>query len=196
MSARRTVQSSPHADAATAASKRAMLNVACLKSISTDKWEHRWREQHPTISLDIVRIEDWPEARGEALTALQAGALDAALIRLYPGESAHELATNPLHCVTVFDEGQAVLLSKEHPFANEPVIDGSLLDDFDLRAALLPAPMARDARQKDLVSVAVTGLEPTTVSCVWLVSRDDADIQDFVGIIRGRTGRTSRTQAQ
>ena len=172
------------------------LRVSTLKSISTDKWEQRWREQHPGIRLLITRSDDWVRARDSAIAELLTDDVNVALIRLYPGEIVTDLATEPLHAVTVYSEDQALLLSKDHPFANETSLDGALLDDFDLREALLPAPVARDARQKDLVTVPVTGLEPTTVACVWRVSRDSAAIQDWVGIIRGRTGRSSRTQAE
>jgi hypothetical protein len=89
----------------------------------------------------------------------------------------------------------AVLLSDEHPLADEPSIDGALLDDLELSAALLPGPVARDARQKNLVIVPVTGLEPSRIVCVWQPSRDADDVQDFIGVLRGRTGHSSRAQA-
>lgn len=169
-----------------------VLRVASLRTISTDKWEKRWRQQQPHIALTVERVEDWPDARKPVLESLRAGALDAALIRLSPGESPETLMSAPLHCVTVYDENQAVLLSKEHPLATETEIDASFLDEFELRPALLPAPVARDARQQDLVAIPVTGLEPTSVALVWLVERDADDIQQFVGIVRGRTNRSSR----
>ena len=170
----------------------AVLRVAALKSISTDKWEQRWREQQPGTVLTIERVQDWDDAREPVLTALRDRTLDAAFVRLAPGESVSELLPEPLHSVSVYDEDQAVLIAKEHPFANEPNIDGALLDDFELRPALLPAPVARDARQKDLAIVPVTGLEPTSIVLVWLVERDALDIQNFVAIVRGRTSRSSR----
>ena len=38
----------------------------------------------------------------------------------------------------------------------------------------------------------VTDLPPTTVGLAWLVESDDERIQDWVGIVRGRTARSSR----
>lgn len=169
--------------------------VACLLSVSTDKWQARWGEQHRTHRLTFDRYSDQPEARAEVIARLEAGEFDAAIVRVYPGEEAKILGSLPLHAVTLYDENQAVLLTKDHPFAEESEIAGELIDDLELRSALLPAPVARDALQKDLVAVPVTGLEPSRVVCVWLVSRDDDDVQDFIGLLRGRTGRSSRIQA-
>lgn len=177
-------------------SQRSQLTVSSLFSISTDKWEQRWREQHPETRLVFQRDPDDPADRARVLGELAEGALDAALIRVQPGERATGLAEHPLHAITLYEEGFSVLLTKEHPLATEPEIAGDLLDDFDLRSALLPTPVARDSLQKTLVSIPVTGLEPCTIACVWLVDRDADDIQDFVGILRGRTGHSSRTQSR
>lgn len=178
------------------ARNRRTLTVSSLLSISTDKWEERWRAQHPETRLVFRRDSDLADDRPGVLADLVAGELDAALVRLAPGETPASLIAEPIHGITLYEEGMSVLLDKEHPLADEPSIDGSLIDDLELRPALLPAPIARDALQKTLVTVAVTGLEPYTIACVWLVERDDDDIQDFVGVLRGRTGHSSRTQAR
>lgn len=175
---------------------RPSLTVSSLLSISTDKWQQRWREQHPETRLVFRRDSDLPDDRASVISDLVAGELDAALVRFAPGEQPSSLTTKSLHCITLYDEGMAVLLDKEHPLADETEIAGELIDDLELRAALLPAPVARDALQKTLVSVPVSGLEPYRIACVWLVDRDGEDIQDFVGLLRGRTGHSSRTQAR
>lgn len=171
------------------------LRVSALQSISTDKWEQRWRRTHPASHLTVQRDSDLRDDRAAVLALLCAGQIDLALVRLYPGETPKDLTDQPLHSVALYEEGAAVLLSEEHPLADEPEIDASLIEEPELRAALLPAPVARDARQKSLVVVPVTGLEPTRVVCVWLVERDADDVQDFVGILRGRGERSSRNES-
>lgn len=171
------------------------LTVSSLLSISTDKWQQRWREQHPETRLLFRREEDAPETRAQVIADLVQGEIDAALVRVMPGERATELSESPLHAITLYEEGMAVLLTKDHPLIEEPEIAGELIDDFELGSALLPAPVARDALQKSLVIIPVTGLEPPSIACIWSVDRDADDIQDFVGLLRGRTGRSSRTQA-
>lgn len=172
------------------------LTVSSLLSISTDKWQQRWRQQHPETRLVFRRDSDVPDARAAVLNDLIADAVDAALVRLYPDEVTADLTNIPLHSITLYEEAWALLLSKDHPLATEEQIDGTLLDDLELTAALLPGPVARDALQKDFVSVPVVNLEPPTIVCVWRVDRDGEDIQDFVGVLRGRTGNSSRTQAR
>jgi hypothetical protein len=40
--------------------------------------------------------------------------------------------------------------------------------------------------------VRVTDLPETEVALAWLVDRDDEQTQEFVGVVRGRTSRSSR----
>lgn len=171
------------------------LRVSALLSISTDKWEQRWRQQHRHISLNIRRDSDERSQRSAVIADLESGALDVGLIRIYGDESLDAVTDTPLHAVTLFEESMALLLGEEHPLADEHSIDGSLLEALELTAALLPGPVARDALQKDLVTVPVTGLNPSRIVCVWTPSRDADDVQDFVGILRGRSGRSSRSNA-
>jgi DNA-binding transcriptional LysR family regulator len=57
---------------------------------------------------------------------------------------------------------------------------------------IVPMSVARLHHRKDVVQRVVTDLEPTTVALVWLRDRDDDTTQAFVGVARGRTGRSSR----
>ncbi|WP_017793289.1 LysR substrate-binding domain-containing protein [Leucobacter salsicius] len=61
-------------------------------------------------------------------------------------------------------------------------------------AMLLPLPLARHiSNKKDHVLIAVVGdLAPTMVWATWQASRDDSDMQQLAGILRGRTARSSR----
>ena len=58
--------------------------------------------------------------------------------------------------------------------------------------AILPMSVARLHHRKDVVSRPVVDLAPTTVALAWLVERDDDRTQRFVGVVRGRTARSSR----
>ncbi|WP_232677125.1 LysR family transcriptional regulator substrate-binding protein [Nocardioides sp. R-C-SC26] len=58
--------------------------------------------------------------------------------------------------------------------------------------AIVPMSVARLHARKDVVWRVVGDLEPTTVALVWLRDRDDHVTQAFVGVVRGRTGRSSR----
>ena len=52
--------------------------------------------------------------------------------------------------------------------------------------------VARLHHRKDTAYRPVTDLPPTKVGLAWLVDNDDARVQAFIGIVRGRTERSSR----
>ena len=58
--------------------------------------------------------------------------------------------------------------------------------------ALVPMSVARLFQRKDVASRPVSDLPPTSVALAWLVDRDDEATQTFVGVVRGRTARSSR----
>lgn len=60
---------------------------------------------------------------------------------------------------------------------------------------VVPQSVARLHHRKDLTYRPVTGLPPTVVGLAWLAERTTADLEEFVGIVRGRTARSSRSPA-
>lgn len=58
--------------------------------------------------------------------------------------------------------------------------------------AIVPLSVARLYARKDVASRPVTDLPATTVGLAWLRDRDDETTQAFVGVVRGRTPRSSR----
>ena len=52
--------------------------------------------------------------------------------------------------------------------------------------------VARLHHRKDVTHRTVTDLPSTTVGLAWLVENDDPRIQTFIGIVRGRSERSSR----
>jgi DNA-binding transcriptional LysR family regulator len=58
---------------------------------------------------------------------------------------------------------------------------------------LLPMSVARLLHRKDVTHRRVTDLPTTTVGLAWLVDNDDERVQAFIGIVRGRTARSSRS---
>ena len=57
---------------------------------------------------------------------------------------------------------------------------------------LIPMSIARLYARKDVIWRPVPELEPTTVGLSWLVENEDPRVQDFIGIVRGRTANSSR----
>ena len=57
---------------------------------------------------------------------------------------------------------------------------------------VLPMSVARLHHRKDVVTVPVDDLPTTQVGLAWLVEQDDPRVEDFIGVVRGRTERSSR----
>jgi DNA-binding transcriptional LysR family regulator len=56
-----------------------------------------------------------------------------------------------------------------------------------------PMSVARLHHRKDVVQVPVTGVAETQVGLAWPVEADDPRVETFIGIVRGRTERSSRS---
>ncbi len=57
---------------------------------------------------------------------------------------------------------------------------------------VVPMSVARLHHRKDVVHRPVTGVAPSGVALAWRVDDDDPRIEDFIGIVRGRTERSTR----
>src|SRR4051794_16337105 len=57
---------------------------------------------------------------------------------------------------------------------------------------ILPMAVARLHHRKDVTYRVVSDLPSTTVGLIWLIDNDDPWVQRFIGIVRGRSERSSR----
>jgi DNA-binding transcriptional LysR family regulator len=57
---------------------------------------------------------------------------------------------------------------------------------------ILPMSIARLHNRKDVTHRVVTDLPTTTVGLAWLIDNEDPWVQRFIGIVRGRSERSSR----
>ncbi len=177
------------------------LRLRYVAGVSPAKWLRVWAQRRPDLPLEAVRVE-----QAAQLDELLAGDADVALVRL-PVE--HE----GLHAIELWEELHVAVLPKDHPLADaESLTLGELADEplapvqadsattVELVAAgtgyaLLPHGVARLHSRRDVVAVPVTDAAPTRIALVWRVERDDDDIQEFVGIVRGRRAASSRGAA-
>jgi len=98
------------------------------------------------------------------------------------------------HPLAAFDE---VTLSD---LAGAPLIDAELADAFDRVAwgagvLRVPHAIARSHSRRDLVYRPITDAEPTTIALTWLMDHPNELIEEFIGVVRGRTVNSSRTAA-
>ncbi len=175
------------------------LRVTFVTGVTPDKWARTWRQRFPEAPLDLV-----PTDEDVQLDALRAGLADMAFVRL-------PVDREGLHLIPLYDEVAVAVLPKEHLYAGlDEVVAADLASEHrpDLAAltvrqavevvaagtgvVVLPMSVARLHHRKDVVAVPVRDLEPTTVGLAWPVTAADPRLEDFVGVVRGRTSRSSR----
>jgi DNA-binding transcriptional LysR family regulator len=189
-----------------------VLRVAFVAGTTPDKWARAWREQRRG-PLELVPVtEDEQEdvvRRGEvdmALVRLPVDTDGLHCVRLYDelpvavGGREHLISAAPE--VTLGDLVDEQLV-RPHASGWRPTADQlgwpamTEQEAIETVAAgtgivLVPLSVARLHRRKDVVHRVVTDLDPTTIALVWLRERDDETTQAFVGVVKGRTGNSSR----
>lgn len=190
----------------------APLRVGFVTGATPDKWAQAWRDRRPE-PLELVPVA---EADQEAM--IRDGSLDLCLVRLpVDTDGLHvvrlydevPVAVVPKdHFVTAAAEVELADLADEqlvrpHPSGWTPdaeQLDWPAMNEREAievvgsgsGIALVPMSVARLYHRKDVATRPVTDLEPTTVALAWLRERDGEDTQAFVGVVRGRTARSSR----
>jgi DNA-binding transcriptional LysR family regulator len=174
------------------------LRLRYVAGVSPAKWLRAWAERRPDLPLEAVRVD-----QAEQLADLRAGEADVAFVRLPVDDEG-------LHVIALWEELAVAVLPKDHPLADAESLTLADLEGEPLAPAqpdaamtvelvaagtghaILPHGLARLHHRRDVVAVPLTDAPPTRIALVWRVERDDADIQELVGVVRGRTARSSR----
>ncbi|GAB3699001.1 LysR substrate-binding domain-containing protein [Mariniluteicoccus flavus] len=177
---------------------RPVLRVGHVPGATLTKWRTRWRERL-TAGLDVVEVD-----QSGARRALGAGEVDMCCVRL-------PFDTDGLHAIPLYDEVMVAWVSKDHPIAAFDTIaeaelsDETVLTDVDAVAIdrvnggavlLVPMSVARSASRRDLAYTPVDDAEPVPMVLAWRTDNEDPLIQEFIGIVRGRTANSSRTDQE
>lgn len=186
------------------------LRIGFVLGATPDKWARAWRDQQPE-QLELIPIEE--AAQDDALrqydaciVRLPVDTTDRHVVRLY--EELPVAVMGIEHLLTLetelttadLDEEQLVL---PHPSGWTPLVDQlawphmSGKDAVETVAAgtgvaIVPMSLARLFHRKDATYRVVTDLEPTQIALVWDKADDGDRIQSFVGVVKGRTARSSR----
>jgi DNA-binding transcriptional LysR family regulator len=173
------------------------LRIGVVPGVSADKWIRIWRDRMRNVPLEVVPLsgEDAAGALGETA--------DMVFARLPLPE-----AGDDLHVIPLWTETPVVVAAKDHPikvFDSVTVADLEDEDDYpgwddatlDIVAAghgiaRMPQSVFRATGRRDLVAREVSDAEPTRVALVWRAASDGPLIEEFIGIVRGRTANSSR----
>lgn len=189
------------------------FRVGFVTGATPDKWARTWRERFARDPLELV-----PVSEEEQEERIREGTLDMALVRLpVDREGLHliplyeELPVAVMgseHLLTLADEVTTADLVDEQLVLPDrsgwtPEADQlawppmTVKDAVEVVAAgtgvvILPMSIARLHNRKDVTHRVVTDLPATTVGLAWLVDNEDPWVQRFIGIVRGRSERSSR----
>ncbi|MFP8908095.1 LysR family transcriptional regulator substrate-binding protein [Streptomyces atacamensis] len=192
------------------------FRLAYVPGVTPTKWVRIWNERLPGVPLDLVQV---PAA--EASGVLRDGGADAGFLRLPTDRtdlSAIPLYTETTvvvvpkdHLVTAAEEVSAEELADEivlHPLDDtldwerppgRPAFErpATTADAIELVAAgvgllAVPQSLARLHHRRDLTYRPVTGTPQSRVALSWREDRTTDLVEDFIGIVRGRTVNSTR----
>ncbi|WP_327119899.1 LysR substrate-binding domain-containing protein [Nocardia sp. NBC_01730] len=182
----------------------AALRVGFVPGVTVSKWSRIWGERFPDVPLEVVAL---PQADQEA--AVRAGRVDMCFVRLpidRTGMSAIPLyrevpvvVVQKEHPLSLFDEVSMADLADEHlqDTADVDVVGGALeLVAAAGGAAIVPHSLARLHHRRDLIYRTLTGFPDTEIALVWPADRTSDLVEEFVGVVRGRSERSSRAPAR
>lgn len=184
------------------------------------KWVRIWNERLPDIPLTLVAV-----TAAEAFGLLRGPDADAGFVRLPvdgPDLSAIPLYTETTvvvvpkdHVVAAVDEASLEDLADEivlHPLDDtldwerppgQPALErpATTADAIELVAAgvgvlVVPQSLARLHHRKDLTYRPLTGAPESRVALSWPADETTDMVEDFIGIVRGRTVNSSRGRTQ
>ncbi|MEV0224675.1 LysR substrate-binding domain-containing protein [Streptomyces sp. NPDC050704] len=192
------------------------FRLAYVPGVTPSKWVRIWNERLPDVPLTLLAVSP-----GEALDVLRGGGADAGFVRL-PVDgtdlSAIPLYTEATvvvvpkdHVVAAVDEVTAEDLADDvvlHPLDDtlgwerppgRPAIErpATTEDAIELVAAgvgllVVPQSLARLHHRKDLTYRPVTDAPESRVALSWPEDKTTEWVEDFIGIVRGRTVNSSR----
>ncbi|WP_330451822.1 MULTISPECIES: LysR family substrate-binding domain-containing protein [unclassified Streptomyces] len=195
------------------------FRLAYVPGVTPTKWVRIWNERLPGIPLTLVQV---PAAEAQGL--LRAGEADAGFLRL-PVDgadlSAIPLYTETTvvvipkdHLIAAVDEVSVAELADEivlHPLDDSldwerlpgrPAAErpATTADAVELVAAgigvlVVPQSLARLHHRKDLTYRTLTDAPESRIALSWPQEKTTDRVEDFIGIVRGRTVNSSRGRA-
>jgi DNA-binding transcriptional LysR family regulator len=176
------------------------LRVGFVPGVTLTKWRRIWADRMHRVPLDVVEV-----TQAGQRAALVSGEVDMCFVRL-------PIDTDGLHTIALYEEVPVVVAPKDHPLAafddvsladlagETFVVDDDEATGVDRVAwgagiMLVPLSVARSHSRRDLIHRPVTDAQPTAIALAWLVDNPNELIEEFIGIVRGRTANSSRTAA-
>ncbi|MGA9870130.1 MAG: LysR family transcriptional regulator [Rhodococcus sp. (in: high G+C Gram-positive bacteria)] len=212
-------------EAAARAALATTLTVGYTEGVTPTKWTRIWAERFPGITLELVAttaqnqmelLHDGTVDVGFVRLPVDRDGLD--VIGLY--EETPVVVAPKDHPVAAFDRIAVDDLSDEHLLQDQgevpewaaiatevadgtrlappPLASNSELVEYvaaGLGIAIVPQSIARLHARKDLVYRPVDGVAGSSIALAWPTDKKTDNIEEFFGIVRGRSVRSSRGAA-
>ncbi len=199
-------------------SDTAVFRLGYVPGVTPGKWARIWAERRPNVPLELVTAT--PD---EAVQLIRTGAVDAALVRLpidrtglhtIPLYTETTVAVVPKeHVITATEEATLADLADEivlHPqddtlpwpgdrpgrtAAHSPATTAEAVELVAAGVGLLVVPqsLARLHHRRDLTYRPLTDAPGSGVGLAWPDAENTELMEEFIGIVRGRTVNSSRT---
>jgi len=199
-------------------SDTAVFRLGYVPGVTPGKWVRIWAERRPQVPLELVTA-----TTDEAVELIRTGAVDAALVRLpidrtglhtIPLYTETTVAVVPKdHVVTATEEATVADLADEivlrpqddtlpwpgdRPGRAAVFTPATTAEAIELVAAgggllVVPQSLARLHHRRDLTYRPLADAPGSGVGLAWPNAENTDLMEEFIGIVRGRTVNSSRT---
>ncbi|MER7070358.1 LysR substrate-binding domain-containing protein [Terrabacter sp. NPDC000476] len=200
------------------------FRVEFVPGVTPDKWRRTWLQRLPDVALDLAPVEQVEAVShlrdGSASMALVRLPVDRDGLHVIPlYEEVPVVVVAKEHVVAAFEEVDVADLAGEVLVQDPGAVPewtavataearerSTAMPAMTVKQAVsvvasgsgivvVPMSVARLHHRKDVVHRPVTGVAPSRVGLAWRVDDDDPRLEEFIGIVRGRTERSSRGAA-
>ncbi|MDQ1546243.1 MAG: hypothetical protein QOH69_1147 [Actinomycetota bacterium] len=177
------------------------LRIAFAPGVTVGKWTRRWQDRHPDLPLEV-----FPATENDGVSVLHDGTATLSFVRL-------PIEREGLSVIRLYGEIAVLVVPRDSELAQlevvaerhvadlaqvadysptRPVKDAVALVAAGVGFLRLPHSLARLHARKDVVAIPIEDAPETEIAIAWLRDETTELVEEFVGIVRGRTEASSR----
>ena len=201
----------------------APFTVGIMPGVTVSKWTRVWADRRPDVPLKVVRTDADSQVAAlraglvdVSFVRLPIDAVGLSSIALYAEVPVVMVPQD--HPATVLDTVAVADLVDEHLLQDPDTVpewrdaaaigrtaerrplpamrttaDAVALVAAGVGVVIVPQSVARMLHRKDVTYRPVTGVAGSQVALAWLADATTPDIEEFIGIVRGRSAQSSRS---
>lgn len=199
-------------------SDTSVFRLGYVPGVTPGKWARIWAERRPDVPLELVLA-----TTDEAVELIRTGVVDAAVVRLPVDRTGlhtiplytettvavvpKEHAVSATEEATVADLADAIVLRPhddtltwpgDRPGRSAAFVPATTAEAIELVAAgagllIVPQSLARLHHRRDLTYRPLADAPGSGIGLVWPDAENTELMEEFIGIVRGRTVNSSRT---